>query len=793
MARFAKPAKGLAFIILYAIITTMRNAFPFPVAVILAWLCIASAQAESSQIPAAFTGTAVPRITATTSLQDATPKKRSRGSRLPGIRGSNALMPTDNADTPPDNYLWLENLGSEESLAWVRARNAATGGELEASPHFKELRAALLAIANASDRVPTITQMGGYYYNFWADETHPRGVLRRVSAGDADKPEPPWEIVLDVSAFAATENENWVLEGANPFMADDSALAADRMLVALSRGGADSVVMREFDLNTKTFVRPEDGGFVIPEGKNSVDWRDRDSLFVAIDSGSDTLTYSGIPCVLKKWRRGTPLSEAETLYAGMRVEAGVQAYKNDGHEFIIRHIDRVVGTSKKYVLIDGTPRQLDMPDGAQFWCLGGQIILRLPRRWSGWDFSRGKSFSYAAESIVAANFDTFMAGDRDFTTLLVGDARKPSGAMSFATKNHFVTSQLDDLRLKIHAWHFDKTNETWNPVHVPAPEYGTTTIRALAGRASDEVVISTSDFVRAPTLTRFVLGQAEGRVLTRLSARFDGAGMEMRRCDATSKDGTLIPYFLVTPKNFRADGGTPTILHGYGGFGRVTLPGYSPLPGKCWLERGGAFVLACIRGGGEFGAAWAEAGKRENRQNAYDDFAAVAQDLIARKITSPERLGIMGASNGGLLVSVAFTQNPGFYRAVVSRSPILDMRRFPRLFNGAIYASEYGNPDIRDNWGFLKKYSPYHNVKPASEIKYPHVLFTASANDDRVHPAHARKMAALMQAQGHDVLYYESVEGGHSSGTTANEVSYMEALVYAFFSQELGLAAPARP
>lgn len=737
---------------------------------------------------------AQPLISPTSSLTDPLPPLPSLRKTHPKRPASNTApkriiqTPTDDSDTPRDDCLWLEDLTGEKPLAWVREQNAVTVRELESSPDFQKLRDGLVHIAASASDTLIISRIGGFYYHFLKNHEHVRGVLRRITPDAMRKSSSAWETVLDFDALAAAENENWTMQGISMCNPDDHTPQTDRMLIYLSKGGADARTVREFDLKTKNFVLPDAGGFVVPEAKSHVDWRDPDTLYVSMDFGPETLTHSNFPRILKKWKRDTPLSSAETLFEGPQTEAGVQAVYVDGHEFVIRYRTRTGGYhALGYVLQDGTWRKLDLPESVKFEYYDGQIILHPLQRWTVWDAKRRQIATYSPNSILAMDFDRFMAGDRDFVTLLEGENDKPVADCT-RTKTHYLAYRMENLHVQIYAWRFSKADGKWNRIEVPVPEFGTTMIRSLGGIAFDDVMIATHDYINPPKLTLLILGQPHGEVLQQCPALFDSTGMEMHRYNAISKDGAAIPYFLVTPKNFRADSGTPVILHGYGGFGVARMPSYMPGLGKCWLERGGAYVFACVRGGGEFGAKWARGGARENRQNSFDDFAAVAQDLIARKITSPGRLGIMGGSNGGLLVSVAFMQHPELYHAVVCQSPVLDMRRFTKFFNGLGLVSEYGNPDIQKDWDYIKKYSPYQNIKPASEIKYPRVLFTAATNDDRVHPSHARKMVARMQEQGHDVLYYENTDGGHAGAANVSGRIYLDALLYTFFARELGLA-----
>jgi prolyl oligopeptidase len=562
--------------------------------------------------------------------------------------------------------------------------------------------------------------------------------------------------------------------------------------VRLSRGSTEANVMREFDLKTKAFVPPSEGGFMIPEACNRVSWRDRDTLFVATDFGPGSITDSGYPRFLKEWKRGTPLSEAGTVFEGKQSDMVVRAERFGEYNLILNEINFF--DYDAYILRNGELIKIHRPHFDNIGLFQGQLILYLKREWTVYDKVAHAYVTYPANSIVSANFEKYLAGDHGVTMVFRGDERQPVINAVF-TKNYCVLNILENLRSHIYACRFNATSGAWETTDVPlrhqpgtaASDSACVSISSANGSVSDDIFITTQDMITPPANIRQRLGESPGQ-MSRQESRFSATGMEYRRHDAVSQDGTKIPYFVATPKNFRADGGTPTILLAYGGLGMNILPAaYHPEVGKGWLERGGVFVVAGTRGGGEFGPKWHEAGTRENRQNSFDDLAAVARDLIARKITSPEHLGIMGKSNGGLLVSVAFEQHPELYSAVVSQAPPLDLRRYTKLLVGKRWMIDMGDPDLQKDWAFLKKFSPYQNVKPASHVKYPRVLFTASTNDDRVHPAHARKMAALMEEKGHDVLYYESAEGGHDGPANAGQRAYLDALIFTFFAKELGL------
>jgi len=682
------------------------------------------------------------------------------------------------AASDADPYLWLEDVTGDQPLAWVRAQNAVSTRELEAAPDFQKTRDALLAIYNSSEKIPYVAKYGAYFYNFWQDEKHVRGIWRRTTLDEYRKAAPAWETVLDLDALAASENESWVWHGASVLYPD-----RDRALISLSRGGSDADVIREFDLKTKTFVAPADGGFTLPEAKSNVAWRDRDTLYVGTDFGPGSLTNSGYPRIVKEWKRGTPLAQAATIFEAEKTDITVTAARVHDHGAHHDMLTREIGFFTNETFLhdaNGAWVKIEKPDDVMVGFYRGQILLTLRKDWT----IGGRT--YPAGALLATDLKNYLAGARDFTVLFEPAPRKSLASVA-STKNYLVVNELENVRNKLYAWSRDAATGAWTRQPVPAPALGVTSVTAIDEDESDDVFFQTQDMLTPPSLVLGAIGKPEStrETLKRLPAFFDTDGMKVFQYEATSADGEKIPYFVLTPKNFRADGSAPALLYGYGGFQLSMLPGYNPAFGKIWVERGGVYVLANLRGGGEFGPAWHQAALRENRQRAYDDFAAIAEDLVARKITSSAHLGIMGGSNGGLLMGVAFTEHPELYRAVVCQVPLLDMRRYNKLLAGASWMAEYGNPDVPEDWAFIQKYSPYQNVKP--DVKYPRVFFTTSTRDDRVHPGHARKMVALMEAQGHDVLYWENTEGGHGGAANAEQRATMWAMSFTFLAKELGL------
>ncbi|HMB73055.1 MAG TPA: prolyl oligopeptidase family serine peptidase [Gammaproteobacteria bacterium] len=674
-----------------------------------------------------------------------------------------------------DPYLWLEDVESERALTFARENNERTLERLEAHPLFEPILDRNLEILNSDQRIAMPSQMGGFIYNFWRDAVHVRGIWRRTSVDSYRTAEPDWETVVDLDAVADEEGENWVWSGANCRYPD-----YDRCLVSLSRGGSDAVVVREFDLNELGFV---EDGFALPEAKSRFDWRDRDSIFVGTDFGDGSLTDSGYPRIVRIWQRGTPLDEAETVFEGSAGDVSVTGYRVwDGREF--REIvsqGTSFYTGNYFLLADGNLSRLEIPEDAELaGLIGGELLIALKSDWE----RDGEMLPQGA--LVAAPIDAVAAGDAAFTVLFEPSERVFVAGVS-RTRNTVILNLLDNVVSRLVLLRHDGTGWRSEPLETPSP--GDVGI-VSAELESDRFYFGYTDFLTPPSLFEADAGRGTSRSIKSQPAFFDAGGMTVEQRFATSADRTMIPYFVVMPRDFAPDGTNPTLLYGYGGFEISETPAYSATVGTAWLERGGVFVVANIRGGGEFGPGWHQAALKENRQRAYDDFIAVAEDLIAGDVTSPEHLGIRGGSNGGLLVGAVFVQRPDLFNAVVCQVPLLDMRRYHRLLAGASWMAEFGDPDNPDEWAFISEYSPYQNV--SADADYPEVYFFTSTRDDRVHPAHARKMVARMQAQGHDVLYYENIEGGHGGAANLNQSALNQALAYAYLHDRLSRAADGR-
>lgn len=696
---------------------------------------------------------------------------------------SNAPM-IQASQSAEDPYLWLEEVQGDKALTWARERNAQSQAVLEAVPVFKGNREKVLAVLNNRDQIPYVTRRGDFFYNFWRDAQNPRGLWRRTTLDEYRKPVPAWDVLLDLDALAKAENENWVWGQAACL-----GPAYNHCLVSLSRGGADAKVVREFDVTARSFVRD---GFTLPEAKSNVDWLDINTVFVGTDFGPGSMTKSGYPRVIKVWKRGTPLSAATTVFEGKDsdVASYVQIDRTPGFERVVfaRMIDfynqeRFLASGS--ALTKDALTKLDVPTDAALFSRRDLAFVQLKSDYK----VDGKT--YASGSLLATRIDNFLRGERKFDALFEPTATRSLARSGVSlTRDHVLLNILDNVAGRIEE--LGQVDGKWTRRAVNAPFPGTLSASGLfdvfAKDAKDDpwanaYLLNYADFLTPDTLYMGNIGSDERQRLKARPRFFNAEGMRAQQLFATSKDGTQVPYFVVWPKGATADGSNPTLLYGYGGFQVSMQPFYSGAYGTTWYGQGGVLVVANIRGGGEFGPAWHTSATKANKQRSYDDFAAVAEDLIKRKITSPKHLGIHGGSNGGLLVGAVMLQRPELFAAVVCSVPLLDMKRYHLLLAGNSWMAEYGNPDVPAEWDWIKVYSPYQNVK--KDAKYPKVLFTTSTRDDRVHPAHARKMAARMLEQGHEVLYYENIEGGHGGAANNAQRAHLQALENAFLWKTL--------
>jgi prolyl oligopeptidase len=669
---------------------------------------------------------------------------------------------------PADPYLWLENVTSPRSMAWVHARNAATEAVLTRSPLYQPLFDRIKQIMDSKDKIAYPRIIGDRIYNFWQDQEHQRGIWRRTTWNDYSSGSPTWETVLDVDALSKAEGVTWSFAGADCLEPENQ-----RCLVALARGGSDANVVREFDLGTRQFVA---GGIGLPEAKSDITWLDRNTVLVGTDFGPGSMTTSGYPRMLKRWKRGTPLSSAETVLEvpASHVSVGSFSYEENGRRYVRITDGETFYTNVAYLYEQGKLVKLDRPEDSDVYLRLGQVIVYVRDPWTVGGTTWGTG------SLVAMKLDDFLAGKRAFSLIMQPGPRETIRGVS-ATKDYLLVGVLNNVQGEIRRYH-PGADGAWTYDTVPVPGLGDIRVAASA-TTTDRFFFDFANFVQPTTL---YAGHEDGSVaeVKRLPAQFDATGLQVEQREATSKDGTKVPFFLVHRDGMALDGNNPTLLYAYGGFEISMTPSYAVTQGAAWLERGGVYVLANLRGGGEFGPQWHRAGLKENRQRIYDDFAAVSEELIRERVTSPARLGIMGGSNGGLLMGVALTQRPDLYKAVVIENPLLDMKRYSHLLAGASWMGEYGDPDKPEEWSYISKYSPYQNLKAGTT--YPTVLFTTTTRDDRVHPAHARKMAAKMQAMGIPFYYFENTEGGHGAGVTSAQRAKTLALTYAYLWKQLG-------
>ena len=671
-----------------------------------------------------------------------------------------------------DPYLWLESVDSPRAMAWVNARNTYSTGVLEAQSGYAANYAASLEIGGAKDRIPVPAFLGGAIYNFWQDADHLRGIWRTTSLASYRTAIPEWKTVLDIDALGKAEGKSWVWHGADCLEPEQR-----RCLIALSDGGEDATTVREFNRVTGQFVP---GGFVLPHGKQSVAWEDADHLLVAREWAPGELTTSGYAYIVKRLTRGAPLSAAVEVFRGTKDDTLVQPTVHrdgDGHTLatIVRARDFF---HYEVFVVDVTgARRLAVPAKANIVGLvAGRIVVKLDEAWTA------EAVTLPAGAIAALDLAAVRRDPATLAPNLIW-APGPRDALEEAatTKDRLLVATLDNVRGRL--WSFAPTAAGWIKTPIAVPD----NLAVHLGEAdtrSNRAFVTTSGFLTPSALAMIDLDTGVKTPLKTLPAKFDASGNVVEQFEIASSDGTKVPYFVVHRRDIKYDGTTPTLLTAYGGFQVSRTPDYSAATGKLWLEKGGALVLANIRGGGEFGPAWHEAGLGVKRQIVYDDFTAVARDLIARKITSPRRLGIRGGSNGGLLMGVEFTQHPELFNAVVIEVPLLDMIRIGKIAAGASWQGEYGNPDTDPAvMAFWQKTSPYQNLR--ANVAYPEPFIFTTTKDDRVGPQHARKFAARLEEMGYHFYYYENTEGGHGAGADLKQAAHTTALTMTYLQKKL--------
>jgi prolyl oligopeptidase len=666
-----------------------------------------------------------------------------------------------------DPYLWLEEVTGDKALAWAKEKSDRALAVL-GSPEQQALRERLLSIYNSQDKVPYAWKRGEHLYNFWQDAQHKRGLWRRTTLQEYKKKEPRWEVLVDLDALAEAEHENWVFGGVVWLEPKYT-----RALLKLSRGGGDAVVVREYDVVAKAFVAD---GFQLPEAKSFVAWRDLDSVYVGTDFGPGSLTSSGYPRIAKLWKRGTPLSAATQLFEGQNGDVGVGAARDvhQGRSVDVVSRNMTFFTNEVYILDGDKPQLLSKPEDAEVSFFQDFVLFQLRSDWTeaGTTWPKG--------SLLAAPLAAYRAGKPELQAVYTPAPNRSLTDFS-GTKNALLLNVLEDVHSKVQVARFQKGK--WATEDLPDIGLGTVSTAAYDSEQSDQFWFMSSSFISPDLVELGELGKRPRQLLRSGPQFFSSDGLEVTQHFATSKDGTRVPYYQVSKHGVALDGTNPTLLNAYGGFEISLTPAYNPTVGAAWLERGGVFVQANIRGGGEYGPAWHEAALKTHRQRSFDDMIAVAEDLIARRVTAPKHLGIMGGSNGGLLMGAMFTQRPELWGAVVCSVPLLDMKRYHLLLAGASWMGEYGDPDKPEEWAALAQYSPYQHVRAG--VKYPRILFTTSTRDDRVHPGHARKMVARMSEQSHDVLYYENMEGGHAGAANNEQRALKSSLEYAYLAAQL--------
>ena len=710
-----------------------------------------------------------------TSTEDATPVMETETEVAVEAEPEAPVETADMADEDP--YLWLEEVEGEAALAWVNAQNERSLAAIKGYSVFEDNFAKATDLATSNDRIPYGSVRDGLVYNFWQDETNVRGLWRRTTLESYKTDAPEWETVLDFDQLAADEEKNWVFKGSNCF----KPKGADKTLcfVALSDGGKDAVINREFDLDAKAFV---EGGFETTEAKQGLTWIDHDTVLIGTDWGGDgtTLTESGYPTSVRLWKRGESLEDATELYAGQPSDVGVWPWSSelDDGTMIYGAVEAdTFFTSTYWLLNDGEPFAFPIPQKSS---LGGEYkgmqFVTLQEDWTVGDET------FKTGDLVAFNLQQFLDSKDLPPVELVFRANERQAVNGVAVSKSAALLSINDnvagkiLRLE----HSEEAG--WTTSDVALPGTGQAGI-AFANDDEETVFVNYEGFLSPDSLLTFDADTNTTEALKALPSKFDSEGLTVQQLEATSADGTKVPYFVVHRADITLDGSTPTLLYGYGGFEVSMRPSYSGGIGRMWLERGGAYVLANIRGGGEFGPAWHQAGLKGERQRIFDDFIAVGEDLSAKGITSPEHLGIMGGSNGGLLMGVMITQRPDLWNAVVIQVPLLDMLRYHKLLAGASWVDEYGDPDNPEERPFLETMSPYHNFDASAD--YPTPLFVTSTKDDRVHPGHARKMAKLFEDAGKPFLYYENIDGGHSAAANQKERAKRTALEFSYLYDRL--------
>ena len=675
-----------------------------------------------------------------------------------------ALYSQEQAEEDP--YLWLEEVESEKSLDWVKEQNKNSEQILTSNPLYKNLQKRYLEVYNDKDKIAYPNIVGDYVYNLWQDEKYERGLWRRMLTKDYLKNNSNWETLIDLDALSEKEGKKWVYAGAT-FLEP----ANDICIVALSDGGTDQDELREFNVKSKKFVA---NGITFPSSKGGVSWINKNKVLVARDFGEGSMTTSGYPSQIKLMDRNGSMDEAKLIFKTDTTNLGAfpASFYDNNKQYIFIYEAISFYESNLFFLVDNQLKQITYPKDAEFaGFYSGSLIVSLQSDWNINDTV------YKKGTLLSMNLQDNLNGKVKVKTIYQPNDRSSFVSVS-TSKDFIVVNSMENVQNKLYKYTLN--NDEWSAEKINAPEFGSIYLTSSNNQTND-YFFRFSNFITPTTLYHST--GTEIKPVKKLKNFFKTDNLEVKQFNATSKDGTKIPYFIVHQKDLQYNGKNPTMIYAYGGFNASSQPNYSSTIGIGWLEQGGVYVLANIRGGGEFGPSWHQAAMKEKRQNAYDDCYAVSEELIAKKITSAEHLGAFGWSNGGLMAGVVFTQRPDLYKAVVVGAPLLDMKRYSKLLAGASWMGEYGNPDIPEEWAYIKKYSPYHNVSKDKE--YPEVYFVTSTKDDRVHPGHARKMAAKMKDMGHPYIYHETIEGGHGAASTNAQQAEMWSSIYTYFNMKL--------
>ncbi len=702
-----------------------------------------------------------------------------------GEEGESVSTDTANTDAPAERQIveidptndprvWLEEVEGEEAMTWVVGQNERTMGRLQGDERYEGLFNQALALYESNDRIPYGSYYGGFIWNFWQDATNTHGLWRRATLDSYLSDEPEWDVILDLDAISEAEDMNWVWRGANCLAPD-----YDRCMITLSDGGSDAAYRREFSISDRAFV---EGGFETPEAKGGVSWIDENTLMVGLATSEADTTDSGYPSVAYRWARGTDISEATEAVRGDREDVGLFAFRaedSDGTVYMMAsEADTFYDTTWWYLPADAGAMQLPLPPKSSIQDLyQGELVFTLQEEWTPVEGGE----TYPSGALLSFTMADFAASGElpEVKTVYVPRERQSLGNIG-ATRSALMVAIDENVVGGLEAFYY--ADGEWTSESVPVPD--NLTISLGGTNSSEDIAFMNAEGFLTPD-TYYMVNAADLTVepIKSIPERFNAEGLVVEQLEVASTDGTMIPYFVVRREDTVMDGSTPTLLYAYGGFEVSIRPSYSGSRGQLWLENGGAYVVANIRGGGEFGPAWHQAGLKMDRQRIYDDLIAVAEDLSDRGITSPRRLAVYGGSNGGLLTGVMYTQRPDLWNAVISAVPLLDMLRYHTLLAGASWMGEYGNPEDPDEGGFLRSISPYHNVDANGD--YPEIYIYTSTKDDRVHPGHARKMAHLLEELGHEYLYYENTEGGHAAAADLSEYARRDAMLYTFLMQKL--------